>query len=106
KAIKDSSAVGEDEKTQEVSAKELAEDAPIAKTVNIILEYAVRSGASDVHIEPREGLVQVRYRIDGVLRETMTLPKNILPAVVSRIKILSNLKIDEHRVPQDGRFKF
>ncbi|HEX7259753.1 MAG TPA: GspE/PulE family protein, partial [Candidatus Saccharimonadia bacterium] len=62
--------------------------------------------ASDIHLEPRENLVQVRFRIDGVLRETMTLPKGIMAAVVSRIKILSNLKIDEHRVPQDGRFKF
>lgn len=105
KAIKDSSA-DEAEKTQEVSAKDLAEDAPIAKTVNIILEYAIKSRASDIHLEPRENLVQVRFRIDGVLRETMTLPKPILPAVVSRIKILSNLKIDEHRLPQDGRFKF
>jgi type IV pilus assembly protein PilB len=105
KAIKDSSA-DEEAKQQEVSAKDLAEDAPIAKTVNIILEYAVKSRASDIHIEPRENLVQVRFRIDGLLRETMTLPKAILPAVVSRIKILSNLKIDEHRMPQDGRFKF
>ena len=104
KAIRDSSQ--EEEKTQEVSAKDLTEDAPIAKTVNIILEYAVKSRASDIHIEPRETIVQVRYRIDGVLRETMTLPKPILAAVVSRIKILSNLKIDEHRIPQDGRFKF
>ncbi|MDB5179167.1 MAG: secretion system protein [Patescibacteria group bacterium] len=104
KAIKDSS---EDAATEEkVSAKDLAEDAPIAKTVNVILEYAVKSRASDIHIEPRENIVQVRYRVDGVLRETMTLPKPILAAVVSRIKILSNLKIDEHRVPQDGRFKF
>lgn len=105
KAIKDSSA-DEAEKTQEVSAKDLAEDAPIAKTVNIILEYAIKSRASDIHLEPRENIVQVRFRIDGVLRETMTLPKPILPAVISRIKILSNLKIDEHRLPQDGRFKF
>ncbi len=104
KAIKDSSA--EEEKQQEVSAKDIAEDAPIAKTVNIILEYAVKSRASDIHIEPRESLVQIRYRIDGVLRETMTLPKPILAAVVSRIKILGGLKIDEHRIPQDGRFKF
>ncbi len=104
-AIKDSSAdtISVEEK---VSAKDLAEDAPIAKTVNVILEYAVKSRASDIHLEPRENIVQVRYRIDGVLRETMTLPKPILAAVVSRIKILSNLKIDEHRVPQDGRFKF
>jgi type IV pilus assembly protein PilB len=105
KAIKDSSeeSAGPD---QEVSAKDLAEDAPIAKTVNVILEYAVKSRASDIHIEPRESIVQVRYRVDGVLKETMTLPKPILAAVVSRIKILANLKIDEHRVPQDGRFKF
>ncbi|HUC20378.1 MAG TPA: ATPase, T2SS/T4P/T4SS family, partial [Candidatus Polarisedimenticolaceae bacterium] len=105
KAIKDSS-TDETDKQQEVSAKDLAEDAPIAKTVNIVLEYAVKARASDIHLEPRENLVQVRFRIDGVLRETMTLPKNILAAVVSRIKILSNLKIDEHRIPQDGRFKF
>jgi type IV pilus assembly protein PilB len=104
KAIKDSSADAAEE--EKVSAKDLAEDAPIAKTVNVILEYAVKSRASDIHIEPRESIVQVRYRIDGVLRETMTLPKPILAAVVSRIKILANLKIDEHRVPQDGRFKF
>lgn len=104
KAIKDSSA---DAATEEkVSAKDLAEDAPIAKTVNVILEYAIKSRASDIHLEPRESIVQVRYRVDGVLRETMTLPKPILAAVVSRIKILANLKIDEHRVPQDGRFKF
>jgi type IV pilus assembly protein PilB len=104
KAIKDSSAESATE--EKVSAKDLAEDAPIAKTVNVILEYAIKSRASDIHLEPRENIVQVRYRVDGVLRETMTLPKPILAAVVSRIKILANLKIDEHRVPQDGRFKF
>ncbi len=104
KAIKDSSA--ESAQEEKVSAKDLAEDAPIAKTVNVILEYAIKSRASDIHLEPRENIVQVRYRVDGVLRETMTLPKPILAAVVSRIKILANLKIDEHRVPQDGRFKF
>ena len=104
KAIHDSSE--EEADKQAVSAKDLAEDAPIAKTVNIILEYAVKARASDVHLEPRENLVQVRYRIDGVLQESMTLPKTILNAVVSRIKILANLKIDEHRIPQDGRFKF
>lgn len=103
KAIKDS---GEEEsKSAQVSSIEITEDSPIAKTVNIILEYAIKSRASDVHIEPRETIVQVRYRVDGVLRETMTLPRPILPAVVSRIKILANLKIDEHRIPQDGRFK-
>lgn len=106
KAIRESAATGETAAKQEtVSAEDISEDAPIAKTVNIILEYAVKSGASDVHIEPREAIVQIRYRIDGILRESMTLPRQILPAVVSRIKILANLKIDEHRVPQDGRFK-
>jgi type II secretory ATPase GspE/PulE/Tfp pilus assembly ATPase PilB-like protein len=74
-------------------------------TVNLIIEYAIKEGASDIHIEPREQLVQVRYRIDGVLREANTLPKNLLLALVSRIKIMSSLKIDEHRQPQDGRFK-
>lgn len=103
KVIKDSSA--EEEKAEEVSAKDLSEDAPIAKTVNIILEYAIKSRASDIHIEPRETVVSVRYRIDGILREAMTLPKPLLMAVISRIKILANLKIDEHRIPQDGRFK-
>lgn len=103
KAIKESSP---EEEQQQVNEKDLQEDAPIAKTVNIVVEYAIKSRASDIHIEPREDKVQIRYRIDGVLRETMTLPRPILAAVVSRIKILANLKIDEHRVPQDGRFKF
>lgn len=84
---------------------EVAEDSPIAQTVNLLLEYAVRSQASDIHIEPRESFVQIRYRIDGVLKEVNQLPRNVLGPLVSRIKILSNLKIDEHRVPQDGRFK-
>ncbi|MCC7543455.1 type II/IV secretion system protein [bacterium] len=105
-AIKDSSS---NEKTatasENVSADELTSDAPIAKTVNIVLESALKARASDIHIEPRENIVQIRYRIDGVLKESMTLPKQLLPAVVSRIKIMANLKIDEHRLPQDGRFK-
>lgn len=88
-----------------VSEEDVAEDSPIAQTVNLLLEYGIRAGASDVHIEPREEYVQVRYRIDGVLREANKLPRNVLSALVSRIKILSNLKIDERRVPQDGRFK-
>lgn len=70
-----------------------------------MLEYAIRSGASDIHIEPREEYIQVRYRVDGVLKEVNRLPRSIANALVSRIKILSNLKIDERRVPQDGRFK-
>ncbi|PIZ01069.1 secretion system protein E [bacterium (Candidatus Howlettbacteria) CG_4_10_14_0_8_um_filter_40_9] len=85
--------------------KEIVEEAPVAKAINIILEYAVNSRASDIHIEPREGYVHIRFRIDGVLRDTMSLPTQILSSLVSRIKILSNLRIDEHRIPQDGRIK-
>lgn len=95
----------EESKNEAVREEDVAEDSPIAKTVNLLLEYAIRSGASDIHIEPREGYIQVRYRVDGVLKEVNRLPKNISNALVSRIKILSNLKIDERRVPQDGRFK-
>ncbi|RWZ79728.1 MAG: type II/IV secretion system protein [Candidatus Chaera renei] len=90
---------------QRISEKDIAEDSPIAQTVNLLLEYAIRADASDIHIEPREENVIIRYRIDGVLREANKLPKNVHEALVSRIKILSNLKIDERRVPQDGRFK-
>lgn len=93
----------QDEKA--TTEEEFAENSPIAQTVNLLLEYAIKSSASDIHIEPREGYVQVRYRIDGVLKEVNKLPRNVLGALVSRIKILSNLKIDERRVPQDGRFK-
>ncbi len=85
--------------------QDISEDSPIAQTVNLLLEYAIRSHASDVHIEPREEYVQVRYRIDGVLKEVNRLPLNVTGALTSRIKILANLKIDERRVPQDGRFK-
>jgi len=79
--------------------------APVARIVNVILEYAVRMKASDIHIEPRENKMIVRDRINGVLSEKLILPIKLAPSVVSRIKILSNLKIDEHRVPQDGRFQ-
>ena len=90
---------------EHVADKNIDEDSPIAKTINLLLEYAIRSHASDIHIEPREEFVQVRYRIDGVLKEVNRLPRNVLSALTSRVKILSNLKIDERRVPQDGRFK-
>src|SRR5690606_38145396 len=89
----------------QISEEDISEDSPVAQTVNLLLEYAIRSNASDIHIEPREDFVQVRYRIDGVLREVNRLPKTVLNVLISRIKILSNLKIDERRVPQDGRFK-
>jgi len=89
----------------EVSEEDVAEDSPIAQTVTLLIEYAIKSGASDIHIEPREEYVQIRYRIDGVLQEADKLPKKVQAALASRIKILSNLKIDERRIPQDGRFK-
>lgn len=90
---------------EDVSEEDVAEDSPVAQTVNLIIEGAIKSGASDIHIEPREGYVSIRYRIDGILREVNKLPKKVHGALVSRIKILSNLKIDERRAPQDGRFK-
>jgi type II secretory ATPase GspE/PulE/Tfp pilus assembly ATPase PilB-like protein len=90
---------------EQVKEEDLAEDSPTAKTVNLIIEFAIKQGSSDIHIEPREEHISIRYRIDGQLRETNKLPKKVLSAIVSRIKILSNLKIDERRSPQDGRFK-
>ena len=84
--------------------KTIVQDSPISRALSTILEYAVKSRASDIHIEPLEGTLKIRCRVDGVLREVMQLPKAIEPALVSRIKILSNLKIDEHRVPQDCQF--
>lgn len=84
--------------------KTIVQDSPISKALSAILEFAARNRASDVHIEPMEKELKVRCRVDGVLREIMRLPKNTEPALISRIKILSNLKIDEHRIPQDGQF--
>lgn len=85
---------------------EIIREAPIAKIVSTLLEFAVKFRASDVHIEPQEGKTRVRYRIDGILQEKLALPKSVHDAVVSRIKILSDMKIDERRIPQDGRFNF
>lgn len=101
--------VGADDKKKaedknEPDIKALVEDSPISKALTAILEYAAHNRASDIHIEPMEKELKVRCRIDGVLREVMRLPKNTEPALISRIKILSNLKIDEHRTPQDGQF--
>jgi type IV pilus assembly protein PilB len=99
--LKDASTGGKDDGDLKKAAQEL----PIINIVNSILEHAVFEGASDIHIEPTEKEVVVRYRVDGVLRGVMTLPKAVQNGIVARIKILSNLKIDEHMVPQDGRFK-
>jgi type IV pilus assembly protein PilB len=84
--------------------KTVVQDSPISKALSTILDYAAVNRASDVHMEPSEVDFKIRCRIDGVLREIMKLPKSIEPALVSRVKILSNLKIDEHRIPQDGEF--
>lgn len=94
----------EAEKEEATTIKTIVQDSPISRALSTILEYAVKSRASDIHIEPLESALKIRCRVDGVLREIMQLPKAIEPALVSRIKILSNLKIDEHRVPQDGQF--
>ena len=85
--------------------KKLAEDLPVVRIVDTLLEYAIMEGASDIHIEPEEKDVLVRYRVDGILRNVMILPKTVQSGIAARLKILSNLKVDEHRLPQDGRFK-
>jgi type IV pilus assembly protein PilB len=85
--------------------KKLAEDLPVVRIVDSLLEYAIYEEASDIHIEPEENDIIVRYRIDGILHNVMVLPKQTQSGIVARIKILTNLKVDEHRVPQDGRFK-
>ncbi|MBQ2660648.1 type II/IV secretion system protein [Candidatus Saccharibacteria bacterium] len=86
------------------NVKTIVQDSPISKALTTILSYAAKTKASDIHIEPLETSLIIRCRIDGVLRKIMELPKTVAPALVSRIKILSNLKIDEHRIPQDGQF--
>jgi len=96
----------DEEEVMKLAEEKVAVEAPVAKIVTTILEYAVKSRASDVHIEPQEDSVRIRYRIDGILQEKYLLPRNVHDAVVSRIKILSGLKIDEKRIPQDGRFFF
>ncbi len=82
-----------------------AEDIPIIRLTDAILRHAIRQNASDIHIEPTEDQVVIRYRVDGILRDVLVLPKKVSNGLVARIKVLSNLKIDEHRLPQDGRFK-
>lgn len=107
-ALKEAGRPGEEEvKTIDIRKMgEVIKEAPIAKIVTTVLEFAVRSRASDVHIEPLEDRTRVRYRIDGILHEKLILPRKIHESLISRIKILSDLKIDEKRIPQDGRFNF
>ena len=89
---------------QAIEVERIAEEAPISKIVAVILRHAVDGRASDIHIEPSRDKLRVRFRLDGVLHPSIFLPMRILSAIVARIKILSNLKIDETRIPQDGRF--
>ncbi|HEX5797972.1 MAG TPA: GspE/PulE family protein [Candidatus Saccharimonadales bacterium] len=92
------------DKKEGKNIKTIVQDSPISKALSTILEYAAKNRASDIHIEPLEQQLKVRLRVDGVLREIMKLPKSTEAPLISRIKILSNLKIDEHRIPQDGGF--
>ena len=105
-AIKETEEYSQKKTIDSTQIGQIIQEAPIAKIVSTILEFAVNSRASDVHIEPQEDRVRVRYRIDGILYDKLSLPRNVEDSLVSRIKILSELKIDEHRIPQDGRFNF
>ncbi len=98
--------VSQEATEEEVSAKldRLVEEAPVTKVVSVILRHAVEGRASDIHIEPTRDKTRIRFRVDGILHSSLFLPLKVHPAVVARIKILTNLKIDENRVPQDGRF--
>lgn len=108
KAIEDVDKSGKVEKAQEDKSGDIpfsvSDSAPAARIVNSLIKRAIRDKASDIHIEPAENEVVARFRIDGVLQKKASLPKDIQAAVISRIKILANLKIDEQRLPQDGRF--
>jgi len=95
----------DNDESSEKDLKKAAEEMPIINIVNSTLEHAVYEGASDIHIEPSEKEVSIRYRVDGILKNVMTLPKTVAGGIVARIKVLSNLKLDEHMKPQDGRFK-
>lgn len=104
KTISDSEGRDQEEVSED-DLKKLAEDLPVIRIVDTLLKHAILQNASDIHIEPLENQVVVRYRIDGLLRDAMVLPKNVAPSISARIKVLSNLKLDEKRLPQDGRFK-
>lgn len=104
--VKEVAAEAEEETAalRSAATKTITQDSPISKALTTILDFSAKSKASDIHIEPLENALVIRCRIDGVLRQIMDLPKSVEPALVSRIKILANLKIDEHRIPQDGQF--
>lgn len=94
----------ETEEVQALTAEHIKEDAPVTKIVATILRYAVDGGASDIHVEPTDSKIRVRFRVDGLLATSLELPKNVQAAVIARIKILSSMRLDERRKPQDGRF--
>lgn len=94
-----------DDSLSESDLKEMAEDLPVVRIVDTLLRHAIVQGASDVHIEPMEDQLIIRYRIDGILHDAMALPKHAARTIAARIKVLANLKLDEKRLPQDGRFK-
>lgn len=102
KTVKDTTLT---EKGEAEDLKKAAEDLPVIKIIDTLLKHAILGRASDIHIEPTKKEVIVRYRIDGILRDAMVLPKQASSGIVARIKVLSNLKLDEHRLPQDGRFR-
>lgn len=95
----------DDENKSEEDLKKMAEDVPVVRIVDTLLKHAILQSASDIHIEPMESELLIRYRVDGILHDAMTLPKNSALSISARIKVLSNLKLDEKRLPQDGRFK-
>jgi len=97
--------IKEEEAEEKEDLRKKAEELPVIRIVDTLLKHAVLQRASDIHIEPVEKEVIVRYRIDGILHDTMVLPKMVSSGIVARIKVLSSLKLDEHRLPQDGRFK-
>jgi type IV pilus assembly protein PilB len=94
-----------DNPMSEKDLKKLAEDLPVVRIVDTLLNHAIIQNASDIHIEPMENQLLIRYRIDGILHDAMVLPRSSAPGITARIKVLSNLKLDEKRLPQDGRFK-
>ena len=94
----------ESEEEVETAKNKIVSEAPISRIVDVVIKHAIEARASDIHIEPQEHDLRIRYRIDGILRSSLVVPRVVHPAIVSRIKILSNLKIDEQRLPQDGRF--
>ncbi len=97
--------ISDEDEISDKDLKKMADNLPVIRIVDTLLRHAIIQGASDIHIEPMEEQVLIRYRIDGILHDAMTLPKHAAPTIVARIKVLSNLKLDEKRLPQDGRFK-